>query len=73
MNETLVKRIEGLVDRWNHLPRQSRHELSGRVTGVSLGLGEIVKLHRELVKGAEELEEKIDRAEAAAEPDIDGD
>jgi len=66
MSETLTKRIEHCIDRWNMLPREQRHELSGKVTQVSLGLGELGKLHRALTSGVDELEQRLNRAEVVA-------
>lgn len=66
VNETLVKRIETCIDRWNQLPRDQRHALSRAVVQASLGLGELGKLHRSLVSLTEELEGKLDRAETAS-------
>lgn len=71
MNETLSRRIETCLDRWNKLPRQQRHELSGIVTSTSLGLGELGKLTRELGVRVAELEDKLRSAEENVEPDPD--
>lgn len=68
MNDSLVKRIETCIDRWNDLTVVRRHELSGKVTQVSLGLGELSKLHRALMAGTVELEAALDRAEVKVEP-----
>jgi len=63
MSETLTKRVEHVLDRWNALPRQQRHELSGAVTAASLGLGELAMLHRTLTADVDVLERRLDRAE----------
>jgi hypothetical protein len=63
MSETLTKRIEACLDRWNMLPIVQRHALSGKATAASLGLGDLVRLHRELSANVADLEQKLDRAE----------
>lgn len=65
MSDTLTARIERCIDKWNALPRQPRAELSSAVTSVSLGLGELAKMHRTLGSAVDELEEKIATAEEA--------
>lgn len=63
MRETLTRRIEHAIDRWNTLPREQRHDISNKVTAASLGLGELGRLHRELAANIDELEGILGRAE----------
>ncbi|HEY6547625.1 MAG TPA: hypothetical protein VI589_06955 [Vicinamibacteria bacterium] len=63
---SLTTRIETCIDRWNLLPREPRHEVSGQVTRVSLGLGELVKLRKALESEVEALEKRLDKLEASA-------
>lgn len=64
----LTRRVETLIDRWNELPREKRHELSGSVTEVSLSLAEFLRLGKALMAAIVSLEQRMDRAETSVPP-----
>lgn len=63
MTETLTRRIEVVIDRWNQLPRQWRGRLTNDVTKASMGLAALVKQHKELLEAVANLERAVENAE----------
>jgi hypothetical protein len=58
---TLTMRIEHCLDRWNQLPREPRHRLSGMSIEVSLQLAELSKLTRILQERTQAFEAELDK------------
>lgn len=48
VNDSMTGRVERVIDHWNRAPRELRHTLSGRITSLSLGLAELLRLKKSL-------------------------
>jgi len=59
-------RIETCIDRWNALRLHPRHELEGRITSTSIGLGELARQHQALIGSVTALERLLDAEETPA-------